>query len=135
MADPIPVKGGGGPSPSHAYTDAPDLLQEATELTRLAERLRIEATVASLGGQPYELDELQERLYLLRWAALSDRLALAYPDAEQFVIDATQTAHRLATFDRAHGTHRGLIGPGANGWAHSHRSYVRQEYGHWIAST
>ncbi|ELP69507.1 hypothetical protein STRTUCAR8_00028 [Streptomyces turgidiscabies Car8] len=70
-------------------------------------------------------------LYLLRRAALSDRLSLAHPDVEDFLTDAVQLAHQLAEFDRKHDTHVGPIGPSAIEWDPSHRPYVRQEYDHW----
>lgn len=131
MPDPITGVGFDAPSPEVAYMGAPDMLQEAAELTRISERLQVEATTASIKGVPYEPDEHQERLYLLRRAALSDRLSIAHPDVEDFLTDAVQLAHQLAEFDREHGTHGGPLGPGAIEWDPSHRPYVRQEYDHW----
>ncbi|MFH8343126.1 hypothetical protein [Streptomyces sp. AM6-12] len=154
MPDPITGEGFDAPSPEVAYMSAPDMLHEAAELARISERLQVEANVscaevspssvtwvaaartrrastASIAGEPYEPDEHQERLYLLRRAALADRLSIAYPDVEDFVTDAAQLAHRLAEFDREHDTHGGPHGPGAIEWDPSHRPYVRQEYDHW----
>ncbi|MEU6199776.1 hypothetical protein [Streptomyces sp. NPDC047061] len=130
MADRGAAEGCDGTPAEGVYAGAPDLLQEATALTRLAERWRVEACAAALRGEPYEVGDVQERLYLLRRAVLSDRLALVYPDDEKFVIEAAHLADRLAAFDHEHGTHRGPIGPGTITWALSGRLYVRQEYGH-----
>ncbi|MEU0743958.1 hypothetical protein [Streptomyces sp. NPDC006134] len=131
MPDPITGEGFDAPTPEVAYMGAPDLLQEAADLTRISERLQAEASIAGQKGEPYEVDEHRERLYLLRRAALADRLSLAYPDAEDFLTDAVQLAHQLAEFDREHDTHVGPLGPSAIEWDPSHRPYVRQEYDHW----
>ncbi|QKZ20595.1 hypothetical protein [Streptomyces chartreusis] len=131
MPDPITGEGFDAPSPEVAYMGAPPLLREAAELVELSERLQVEASTAAIKGEPYEPDEHQERLYLLRRAALADRLSIEYPDVEEFVTDAAQMAHRLAEFDRQHDTHVGPIGPTAIEWDPSHRPYVRQEYDHW----
>ncbi|MFJ2561349.1 MULTISPECIES: hypothetical protein [unclassified Streptomyces] len=130
MPDPVTGEGFDAPSPEVAYMGAPDLIHETAELTALSERLRAETANAVAEGT-YEFDEHQERLILLRRAALSDRLSLAYPDVEEFVTDAAKLAHELARFDRDHGTHQGPIGPGAIEWDPSHRPYIRQEYDHW----
>ncbi|MYT20260.1 hypothetical protein GTW69_08145 [Streptomyces sp. SID7760] len=131
MPDPITGEGFDAPSPEVAYMGAPDMLEEAARLTEVSQRLQVEAATASIAGEPYEPDEYQERLYLLRRAALADRLSIAYPDAEDFLSDAVQLAHQLAKFDREHDTHTGPHGPGAIEWDPSHRPYVRQEYDHW----
>ncbi|MFF1700035.1 hypothetical protein ACFVXC_41445 [Streptomyces sp. NPDC058257] len=131
MPDPITGEGFDAPSPEVAYMGAPDLLQETVAITRISERLRVEASVAGHKGEPYEVDEHQERLLLLRRAALADRLSIAHPEVEEFLTDAVQLAHQLAKFDREHDTHAGPHGPGAIEWDPSHRPYVRQEYDHW----
>jgi hypothetical protein len=131
VPDPITGEGFDAPSPAVAYKVAPDMLSEAASLTELSERLQVEAATASMAGEPYEPDEYQERLYLLRRAALADRLSIAYPDVEDFLNDAVQLAHKLAEFDREHDTHEGKYGPGAIEWDPSHRPYVRQEYDKW----
>lgn len=122
MPDPITGAGFDAPTPEVAYMGAPDLLIEAAELRLIA---------AQLQAGTYEPKGSQERLYLLRRAALADRMSLAHPDVEDFLTDAVRLAHALATFDREHGTHKGPLGPGAIEWDPSHRPYVRQEYDHW----
>ncbi|MFJ8982661.1 hypothetical protein [Streptomyces sp. NPDC102282] len=131
MPDPITGEGFDAPSPEVAYMGAPDPLKEAASLTELSQHLQVEAATASIAGERYEPDEYVERLYLLRRAALADRLSIEYPDAEDFLNDAVQLAHKLAEFDREHDTHAGPHGPGAIEWDPSHRPYVRQEYDHW----
>ncbi|MER6442345.1 hypothetical protein ABT275_39405 [Streptomyces sp. NPDC001185] len=118
----------GVPSAEQSYRGAPDVLSEAAALSRLAEFMLVEAKISALREETAETDFPQERLYLLRRAALSDRLALEYPEVEQFVVEALKTADRLVEFDRARGSHRGPAEPGARIWANYHRGYVRQEY-------
>lgn len=130
MPDPITGEGFDAPSPEVAYMGAPELVHETHEVLQTVTRLQAE-TAAAVAEGTYEFDVDQERLLLLRRAALSDRLSLTYPDVEAFVTDAAQLAHQLARFDREHGTHQGPIGPGAIEWDPSHRPYVRQEYDHW----
>ncbi|MDX3500106.1 hypothetical protein PV735_46675 [Streptomyces turgidiscabies] len=131
MPDPITGEGFDAPTPEVAYMGAPDMLHEVADLTAISERLQVETATAGTKGETYEPDKHQERLYLLRRAALSDRLSLAHPDVEDFLTDAVQLAHQLAEFDRKHDTHVGPIGPSAIEWDPSHRPYVRQEYDHW----
>ncbi|MGW6412186.1 hypothetical protein ACWF95_34035 [Streptomyces vinaceus] len=131
MPDPITGNGFDAPSPETAYKSAPSLLQETAAITRISERLQAEASIAGHKGEPYEADEHQERLLLLRRAALADRLSLAHPEDEAFLADAVQLAQQLAKFDREHDTHAGSYEPGAIEWDPSHRPYVRQEYDHW----
>jgi hypothetical protein len=130
VPDPITGEGFDAPSPEVAYMGAPDMLHEAAELMSISTRLQVEAAEASSRDEPLDPDEHAGRLYLLRRAALADRLSLAHPEVEDFLTDAVQLAHRLAEFDRRHGTHAGPHGPGAIEWDPSHRPYVRQEYDH-----
>ncbi|MFF3460461.1 hypothetical protein ACFYXH_40525 [Streptomyces sp. NPDC002730] len=131
MPDPITGEGFNAPSPEVAYMGAPDMVEEAADLTRIATRLQAEAADASIHGEPYEPDEHAGRLYLLRRAALADRLSLAHPEVEEFLTDAVQLSQNLARFDREHDTHVGPHGPSSIEWDPSARPYVRQEYDHW----
>jgi hypothetical protein len=135
MPDPITGAGFDAPSPEVAYMGAPDMAVEAAELVGLQDRLRaqMEQRVAE-GRQTDEYDEYDEhqaRLYLLRRAALADRLSLDHPGNGEFLTEAAQLAHQLAKYDQEHDTHVGPIGPTAIEWDPSHRPYVRQEYDHW----
>ncbi|MEU6284993.1 hypothetical protein [Streptomyces sp. NPDC047028] len=128
MPDPITGEGFDAPSPEVAYMGAPDVVHEAAELMEISNRLQAEAAEASVRDEPLDPDEHAGRLYLLRRAALADRLSLAHPEVEEFLTDAVQLSQKLAQYDRAHGTHAGPIGPDAIEWDPSHRPYVRQEY-------
>jgi len=131
VPDPITGEGFDAPLPEVAYMGAPDVVQETAALMKISTRLQAEAAAASVRGEPLDPDEHAGRLYLLRRAALADRLSLAHPEVEEFLTDAVQLAHQLTQFDRAHDTHVGPHGPGAIEWDPSHRPYVRQEYDHW----
>ncbi|WP_326655634.1 hypothetical protein [Streptomyces sp. NBC_01750] len=131
MPDPITGEGFNAPSPEVAYMGAPDMVEELLALTRIATRLQAEAADASAHGEPYEPDEHAGRLYLLRRAALADRLSLAHPEVEEFLTDAVQLSQNLARFDREHDTHVGPHGPSSIEWDPSARPHVRQEYDHW----
>ncbi|NUK09492.1 hypothetical protein HRW18_16065 [Streptomyces lunaelactis] len=118
---PNPETGAGfdAPTPEAAYRVAPDPLQEALALMRISTDL----TVAQATG------EEGERLYLLRRAALADRMAIAEPDVQEYQQDAVELSQALAKFDREH---RHLVsgphGPDSIEWDPSARPYVRQEY-------
>jgi hypothetical protein len=114
--DPATGAGFDAPAPAAAYANAPDVLNEGASLLR-------ESTLRSVG----ELDDDpgRERDYLLRRAALADRMALD----GQFEHAAVQTSQALADWDRRHPEHvRGPIGPGSPEWDPSARPYVRQEW-------
>ncbi|WP_327359865.1 hypothetical protein [Streptomyces sp. NBC_01304] len=131
MPDPITGEGFDAPSPEVAYMGAPDPVEESARLMQMASEMTTEAAAATARGETFELDEEVARLYLLRRAALADRLSLAHPDNGQFVTDAARLAHELADHDHEHQSHGGPIGPRAIEWDPSHRPYVRQEYDHW----
>lgn len=135
MPDPITGAGFDAPTPEVAYMGAPDMAREAAELVHLQTRLQIQTETREAEGRQTdeydEYDEHQAHLYLLRRAALADRLSLDHPGNEEFLSDAAQLAHQLAKFDSEHDTHVGPIGPTAIEWDPSHRPYVRQEYDHW----
>ncbi|GAA1377240.1 hypothetical protein ACFPK5_00335 [Streptomyces beijiangensis] len=127
MPDPITGEGFDVPTPEVAYMGAPDVAEETTDLMRVSTHLA-DAYVRGETGSP---DEYAGRLYLLRRAALADRLALQHPDVEDFQRDAVRLSQELAQYDREHNTHAGPIGPGSPEWDPSARPYVRQEYDHW----
>lgn len=131
MPDPVTGAGFDAPSPEVAYMGAPDMVRESAELMRISTRMKMEAADAAAHGRPYEPYENHARLYLLRRAALSDRLSLAHPDVPEFLDDAVQLSQQLKKFDQDHDTHLGPIGPGSMEWDPSARPYVRQEYDHW----
>lgn len=131
MPDPITGAGFNAPTPEAAYRAAPSPVREAADLERIAADLQAGAADASRAGGPSAADEYAVRLYLLRRAALADRLSLASPDDPHLLEDAAGLSLELIGFDREHHTHTGPIGPGATQWAPSARLYVRQEYDHW----
>ncbi|WP_017238148.1 hypothetical protein [Streptomyces sp. SS] len=126
MPDPTTGAGFDAPTPEVAYLSAPKMLSEAAALLDLSARRQAATAAAVAAGGTYE--DPDERTYLLRRAALADRLSIEYPDVEDFLTDAVRLAHELAAYDRDHGTGQGPIGPDAIEWDPSHRPYVRQEY-------
>ncbi|MET7621773.1 hypothetical protein ACWC5O_44885 [Streptomyces sp. NPDC001450] len=126
MPDPQTGAGFDAPTPDAAYRVAPDPLQEAAALLRISTQLTVQAQ------QSQELDEEQERLYILRRAALADRMAIAEPEDERYQREAVELSQTLAQFDREH---RHLVsgprGPDSIEWDPSARPYVRQEYDAW----
>ena len=131
MPDPITGEGFDAPSPEVAYMGAPDMAEEASALLRIATRIEAEQADATALGETYEPDENHARLYLLRRAALADRLSLAHPGNGEFLDDAVKLSQKMARFDREHDTHVGPLGPTAIEWDPSARPYVRQEYDRW----
>ncbi|WP_331718161.1 hypothetical protein OG565_33980 (plasmid) [Streptomyces sp. NBC_00138] len=119
--DPATGEGFDAPTPAAAYGDGKlDVLREGAALLR-------ESTRRSVG----ELDDDpgRERDYLLRRAALADRMAVDAPGDDQFEHDAVGTAEALLAWDRRHPEQvRGPIGPGSPEWDPSARPYVRQEW-------
>ncbi|MGQ4517358.1 hypothetical protein [Streptomyces sp. DW26H14] len=116
------------PHPEAAYAHAPEPLAEAADLLTLSTR------------RAAGYDDVPEREYRLRKAALADRRSLladelrgpasdAAYDAET---DAARTARELGEWDRQHPADvAGPYGPTAIEWDPSQRPYVRQEYAAW----
>lgn len=103
---------GMGVSPEQTYAAAPDLDTEANWVRQAA---------------GWEDD--QDRDYLLRHAALLDRVALNEPHHRRAAEEATAAALVLLDTDRATGPvprhHAAETDP---------RGYVRQEYAYWLTS-
>ncbi|GAA3475772.1 hypothetical protein [Streptomyces yanii] len=122
----------GAPPPQEAYTNAPDLRREMHQVLALgAERDGRRARPATA---PLVDATAAERAWLLRRAALMDRMALDDPGPGPLAA-AAETAEQLVLHDRRHpdlvaGPHR----PDAITLASSHRLYVRQEYAAWTAA-
>ncbi|MFJ1651509.1 hypothetical protein ACIOC2_08875 [Streptomyces sp. NPDC088337] len=123
-------EGIGAPPPHEAYANAPDLRREMHQVLALgAERDGRRATPVT--GALVDATAA-ERAWLLRRAALMDRMALAAPGP---VAAAAETAEQLVLHDRRHpdlvaGPHH----PDAITLAPSRRLYVRQEYAAWTAA-
>lgn len=120
------------PSPHQTYEHAPDLRRELHQVLALgAERDGRQAR--SVTGPPTDA-AVAERAWLLRRAALMDRMALNDPSPGP-VGAAVQTAEQLVLHDRLH-PHlvAGPNQPDAMGCDSSHRGYVRQEYTAWTAA-
>lgn len=105
-----------------AYATAPDLMRESGAVMSLSKKR------AEQAGTDHPLTATQEREYLLRRAALSDRFAIEDPTETLYVTDAQATAERLLDFDQRYpGLSRGPVHPDP-------REYVRQEYRAWSRS-
>ncbi|MFD5543237.1 hypothetical protein ACFWIJ_36865 [Streptomyces sp. NPDC127079] len=123
---------GASPAPHEAYVNAPDLRREMHRILALgAERD---------GRQPGPVTghlvdaTTAERAWLLRRAALMDRMALDDPGPGP-VTAAADTAEQLVLYDRRHpDLVVGPYHPDAIPLAPSHRLYVRQEYAAWTAA-
>ncbi|SOE06586.1 hypothetical protein [Streptomyces sp. Ag109_G2-15] len=119
------------PPPHEAYTNAPDLRREMHQVLALgAERDGRQARPLT---PPPSDATAAERAWLLRRAALMDRMALDDPGPGP-VAAAAETAEQLVLHDRRHphlaaGPHR----PDTITLAPSRRLYVRQEYAAWTA--
>ncbi|MEV5007838.1 hypothetical protein AB0K74_23410 [Streptomyces sp. NPDC056159] len=122
----------GAPPPHEAYANAPDLRREMHQVLALgAERDGRQArpVTGTLVDAP-----AAERAWLLRRAALMDRMAVDDPCPGP-VAAAAETAEQLVLHDRHHpdlvvGPHH----PDAITLAPSRRPYVRQEYAAWTAA-
>ncbi|MFF4902592.1 hypothetical protein [Streptomyces sp. NPDC001068] len=121
------------PTPDVAYAAAPDLRQEMYDVMALGAardgRRRGVVVVPSAAD-----GALAERIYLLRRAALLDRMAIDDPahGARGF---ANKAAFRLAAFDRDNARLvAGPHGPMSIEFDPGQRPYVRQEYAAWTAA-
>ncbi|MGW0765365.1 hypothetical protein [Streptomyces sp. NPDC002676] len=125
-------EGIGAPPPHEAYANAPDLRREMHQVLAIgAERDGRQARPVT--GPPVNASAA-DRAWLLRRAALMDRMALADPGPGP-VAAAAETAAQLVLHDRHHpdlvvGPHH----PDAITLAPSRRLYVRQEYAAWTAA-
>ncbi|MFE7987139.1 hypothetical protein [Streptomyces shenzhenensis] len=131
-ATPDSGEGIGAPPPHEAYANAPDLRREMHQVLALgAER---DGRQAGPGTGPLADAAAAERAWLLRRAALMDRMALDDPTPGP-VAAAAETAGQLVLHDRRHpGLAAGPHHPDAITLAPSHRLYVRQEYAAWTAA-
>ncbi|MFI1202640.1 hypothetical protein ACH4VR_24880 [Streptomyces sp. NPDC020883] len=120
------------PPPHQAYANAPDLRREMHQVLAVgAERDGRRARPVS--GPPIDATAA-ERAWLLRRAALMDRMALDDPGPGPAAA-AAETAEQLVRHDRRHpdlvaGPHH----PDTATPAPDHRRYVRQEYAAWTAA-
>ncbi|MFF4397202.1 hypothetical protein [Streptomyces sp. NPDC001480] len=132
MTGPNSHEGIGAPPPHEAYTNAPDLRREMHQVLALgAERDGRQAR--SVTG-PLADATATERAWLLRRAALMDRMALADPGPGPLAA-AAETAEQLVLHDRHHpGLAAGPLHPDAITLAPGLRPYVRQEYAAWTAT-
>ncbi|MET8644647.1 hypothetical protein ABZX69_36980 [Streptomyces sp. NPDC004074] len=122
----------GTPSPQQTYENAPDLRRELHQVLALGAE-RDGRRPRSATGPPTD-GAVADRAWLLRRAALMDRMALNDPSPGP-VGAAVRTAGQLVLYDRRHphlvaGPHQ----PDATGRDFSHRGYVRQEYTAWTAA-
>ncbi|MFJ2398099.1 hypothetical protein ACIOTI_35865 [Streptomyces sp. NPDC087843] len=121
----------GAPPRRDAYVNAPNLHREMHQVLALgAERDGRQARPVT---RPPVDPAVAERAWLLRRAALMDRMTLDDPGPGP-VDAAEQTAEQLLLYDRRHphlaaGSHPDAITP-----VPSRRLYVRQEYAAWTAA-
>lgn len=108
------------PHPDLAYGLAPSLRAEAVMLMRLRDQTTADGPL------------LDRREYLLRRAAVLDRLDLASPGAGHAEAAVAASAE-LQEYDRGHGTWSGRHSPDVFRWdpREGPRAYVRQEYSAW----
>ncbi|WP_055590161.1 hypothetical protein [Peterkaempfera griseoplana] len=127
----------GAPPPHEAYADAPDLRCEMHQVLAIgAQRDGRQAAgpvTGAVTGPPVDATAA-ERAWLLRRAALMDRMALDNPGPCP-VAAAAETAEQLVLHDRRHpGLVAGPHPPDAFALASDRRRYVRQEYAAWTAA-
>ncbi|MER6225051.1 hypothetical protein ACWCYL_13585 [Streptomyces sp. 900105755] len=113
------------------YADAPDLRREMHRVLALgAER---DGRLAGPGTGPRADGTAAERAWLLRRAALMDRMALGGGSGPAAA--AAETAEQLVRYDRRHpGLVAGPYHPDAITLARRRLLYVRQEYAAWTAA-
>lgn len=121
------------PLPAEAYANAPELRREMHEVLELG-AARDGRCTGMVTIPPAADDAAAERVYLLRRAALMDRMAVDDPGPGARGA-AVRAACLLAAFDRHHvemvaGPH----GPTSPEFDPSQRPYVRQEYAAWTAA-
>lgn len=121
------------PTPSEAYAAAPDLRREMREVMELG-AVRDGRREGVVAEPPAPDAAAAERVFLLRRAALMDRMAVDDPGPGARGA-AVRAAFDLAQFDRQHpAMTAGPHGPQSIEFDPSQRPYVRQEYAAWIAA-
>ncbi|MEU0819639.1 hypothetical protein [Streptomyces mirabilis] len=122
------------PPPHVAYANAPDLRREMHRVLALGAE-RDGRRVRTVTGPPVDATAA-ERAWLLRRAALMDRMALDGPGPGPGPDGAAaQTAEQLVLYDRRHpGLVAGPHHPDAITLDPGRRPYVRQEYAAWTAA-
>ncbi|HLL33353.1 MAG TPA: hypothetical protein VK545_05540 [Streptomyces sp.] len=121
------------PPPAEAYAGAPELRREMHEVLELG-AVRDGRRAGIVAEPPSAASAAAERVYLLRRAALMDRMAVDDP-APGARGAAVKAAYHLAEFDRRHPEMvAGPHGPTSPEFDPSQRPYVRQEYAAWIAA-
>jgi hypothetical protein len=129
---PNSCEGISAPPPHEAYAHTPDLHREMHQVLALGAE-RDGRRPRPVTGPPVDATAA-ERAWLLRQAALMDRMALDDPGPGP-IAAAAATAEQLVLHDRHHpdlvaGPHH----PDAITLAPSRRLYVRQEYAAWTAA-
>ncbi|MEW1551292.1 hypothetical protein [Streptomyces tsukubensis] len=121
------------PLPAQAYATAPDLYREMREVMELG-AARDARRSAMATGPLTPRAAAAERVYLLRRAALMDRMSVEDPGPGARGAAARAALH-LARFDREHpAMTAGPHGPLSTEFHPGQRPYVRQEYAAWIAA-
>ncbi|WP_328418439.1 hypothetical protein OG542_40430 (plasmid) [Streptomyces violaceus] len=133
MTNPDTGDGFDAPTPDEAYATAPALRGEMHQVLALgAERDGRGAGIVT--APPAADDAAADRVYLLRRAALMDRMAVDDPGPGARGA-AVQAAWKLTQFDRKHPEMvAGPHGPTSIEFDPSQRPYVRQEYAAWTAA-
>ncbi|QDN84367.1 hypothetical protein [Streptomyces sp. RLB3-6] len=135
MTGPDPTTGEGfdAPTPDVAYANAPDLHREMRQVLEIgAERDGRRAGIVTV--PPPADGAVALRVFLLRRAALMDRMAIDDPGPGA-VGAAVRTAEQLVQFDRRNPEMvAGPHGPESIEFDPSRRPYVRQEYAAWLAA-
>ncbi|MEU2380385.1 hypothetical protein [Streptomyces misionensis] len=132
LVNPDTGDGFDAPTPAEAYADAPDLRREMREVMELG-AIRDGRRDGVVTVPPPDA-VAADRVYLLRRAALMDRLAVEDPGPGARGA-AARAAYELAQFDHRHpAMTAGRYGPQAIEFDPSQRPYVRQEYAAWTAA-
>ncbi|MEU6555295.1 hypothetical protein ABZ915_34245 [Streptomyces sp. NPDC046915] len=120
------------PPPHEAYRNAPDLRREMHHVLALGAERDGRQTPSVTG--PLVDATSAERAWLLRRAALMDRMALEDPGPGPLAA-AAETAEQLVLHDRRHpDLAAGPLHPDAITLTPGLRLYVRQEYAAWTAT-
>ncbi|MFD5588802.1 hypothetical protein ACFWII_33980 [Streptomyces sp. NPDC127063] len=132
-ANPDTGDGFDAPTPAEAYANAPDLRREMRTVMELG-AIRDGRRDGVVTGPPPSDAVVADRVYLLRRAALMDRMAVEDPGPGARGA-AVRAAFELAQFDHQHpAMTAGRYGPMAIEFDPSQRPYVRQEYAAWTAA-
>ncbi|MCT9142411.1 hypothetical protein [Streptomyces violarus] len=133
MVSPDTGDGFDAPTPEEAYATAPALRREMHDVMELG-AIR-DGRRAGIVTEPPPADIVAaDRTYLLRRAALMDRMAVDDPGPGARGA-ATRAAFELAEFDHRHPqVIAGPHGPRSIEFDPSQRPYVRQEYAAWTAA-